>query len=47
MLFVQVYAMCVSAVFVFDLADCPLCMEITFKDTPKDNAAATQVEWRA
>ncbi len=25
-LFVQVHAMCVSAVFVSDLADCPLCV---------------------
>ncbi len=29
-LFVQGEALCVSAVFVSDLADCPLCMGITF-----------------
>ena len=29
-LFVQVHAICVSAVFVSDLADCSLCMGIMF-----------------
>ncbi len=29
-LFVEVHAVCVSAVFVSDLADCPLCVGITF-----------------
>ncbi len=29
-LFVEVHAVCVSAVFVSDLADCPLCVGIMF-----------------
>ncbi len=29
-LFVEVHAICVSAVFVSDLADCPVCVGITF-----------------